>query len=153
MYIPSAKTAKPKAPLFPQARKIQMEQRLGGDIQELCKKLAQAVRTPDWRETFWKFRDVMYPNGILDDTRLPVTCISPNANRKQAVLCVYARLAWIIRLYWKLCVTESGNEAHIRQYMAELDSLLAKGESLEATLKRCDVMGDERTGYWLHIPE
>ena len=138
----------PKPPLFPNARKMQTEKQLGDDIRGLCDRLAKATITPGWQDIFWRFKAVVASNGACDVSRLPYRTSGPNAAGDWPLACLYARLSWIIQCYWKMCVHGTENEAHIRQYIEGVEALLT-GDRLEVTLERCDVVGDERHGYWI----
>jgi len=138
----------PKPPLFPNARKMQTEKQLGDDIRDLCSRLAKSTILPGWQDVLWKFRGAVAPNGVCDNSRLPIPASAPNSSKPQPIACLYARLAWVIRCYWQLCVHGTEDEAHIRQYLNDIEPLL-NGDRLEVALDRCDVVGDERTGYWI----
>ena len=145
----------PTPPLFPQARKMQTEKRLGDDIRELCHQLAKATIIPGWQDTLWQFKSAVAPSGACDVSRLPYQTNGPNGPDNHRLSCLYARLSWIIQCYWRMCVHGTENEAHIRQYVEGIERLLrlCDGHNLAYALQQCDVTGDERTLYWLSVPE
>jgi hypothetical protein len=138
----------PKPPLFPNARKIQAEKKLGDDIRDLCGRLAKATVLPGWQDVFWRFKAAVAPNGACDSSRLPYRTDGPNSHTGSAIACLLSRLSWIVQCYWRMCVHGTENEAHIRQYLDGVEALLT-GDRLEVTLERCDVVGDERHGWWI----
>ena len=140
----------PKPPLFPQAHKMQTEKQLGDDIRSLCNRLAKATVVLGWQDTFWRFRDAVSSSGACDPSRLPYQTSGPNCAINTALSCLYTRLSWVVQCYWRLCVHGTENEAHIRQYMDEIETLL-NGGRLESRLGKCDVLGDMRTGYWIEV--
>lgn len=162
MKIPPPPTVPPvpKAPLFAGAQEKIRNDRLGADIRTMLDNLLRVTDTPGWREMLVKFKSVVKPGGTCDPSRLPYQTIGPNlvGDKGAALACLYTRLSWIIQLYWKLVLTGNENEHHIRQYMKDIESMLAMTDArgnklkLSQVLTQCSVEGDLRHGFWIEVP-
>jgi len=166
MKIPPPPTipSVPKSLLFPGAAEKQRNDKLGADIRAMLDNLLRATYMPGLQEMLTRFKSVVRPGDVFDLQRLPYTATGPNltgdrpAGRLPALACLYTRLSWIVQLYWTTCLTDNKNEEHIRQYMQEIEDMLALRDDrgnklhLQQILTRCSVGGNVRDGFWLEVP-
>ena len=151
----------PPPPIFVNAGEKKVKDDLGREIRDLLTRMIKITYVPGWQDMLYTYRTIINPGGVVNVTRLPFPASSPNllpdaaAGSLPAPACLYTRLSWIILSYWEMCVNSSESAAHIRRYMRDLGELIDHTDEqgnqyhLQQVLSRCDVVGDDRTGYWL----
>jgi len=125
----------------------QLRQDLAVKIRECIMTLIAATYVPNWQGMFYKFIDCIEPGTVKDLARLPYQARGPNDTTGTQIGCVYARLSWIIQLYWVQCLDAVDNTRIIRQYIDDLRKWAIHG------IANCRLEGDIRHGYWLSVPE
>jgi hypothetical protein len=126
----------------------QLRQLLAAEIYSTCDTLIKTCVAPAWQEMFRKYQAAIDPGAIRDPTRLPPYATQgPNDPRGVSKIgCVYARLSWVLKLYWDLCLDGADNAPAIRQYLDGLRAVAQCG------IDKCSMSGDCRHGYWVEIP-
>jgi hypothetical protein len=136
----------PKGFHFEGVAEHQLRQALAGEIRETIKTLIASTYVPGWQGMFYKFLDAVEPGTERDDARIPYPALGPNDRRGTKIGCVYARLGWVVKLWYDLCFAGADNAALIREYLADLRSWAAAG------FEKCRLAGNPLEGYWLGTP-
>jgi hypothetical protein len=92
---------------------------------------------------FYKFINCVEPGAVRDNARIPYPALGPNDRRGTNIGCVYARLGWIVKLYWDMCFDGVNNAGPIRGLLADLRAWAA------CRIEKCKMVGNPRDGYWL----
>lgn len=125
----------------------QTRQALVAEIRETIEALIKSTYVPGWQVMFYKFIDCLAPGTVRDDARLPYPTAGPNDRAGTKIGCVYARLSWVIQLYWAQCFEGADNTERIRYCLDDLQQWAARG------VDKCRIEGDVRQGYWLGVLE
>ena len=131
--------------VFPNVQAHQLRQALAAEIEECIRALIASTIIPGWIGTLYRFIQCIPPGSVQNLARLPYQAQGPNSTAGTQIGVVYARLSWVIRLYWDLCLGGCDNARVIRQYIDELRKWAACG------IEKCRLSGDVRHGYWLEV--
>lgn len=124
----------------------QLRRALAKEIRETIKILCKSVCVPGYPSTLQKYLAVIEPGAVKDPARLPVPSSGPwDMGGKTNIGCVYARLGWVIQLYWELCLNGANNTRDIRKYLADLRAWAAAG------IDKCAHVGSSREGWTLEV--
>ena len=123
----------------------QLRQTLAKEIRETIEVLIKGTYVPGWQSMYYRFIDCIEPGGIRNDARIPYPALGPNDRRGTNIGCVYARLGFIIKLYWDMCFDGVNNTGLIRGLLADLRSWASCG------INKCKLVGNPRDGYYLEV--
>jgi len=161
MNIPPPPPVVPLPPaIFAGTEKKREDADLGKLIRDLLTKMLKITYVPGWQEMLIRYRAVINPGTVVDVNKLPYPATSPNqmvlrGKEHMPLACLYTRLSWTLLSYWRLCVDGAGDADTVLGYVRELDELISHTDErgnqlhLQQVLLRCDVVGDNRTGYQL----
>lgn len=135
----------PKSFRFDGVAEYQLRQTLAAEIRETVEALIRSTYVPGWQSMYYKFINCLEPGAVRDNARIPYPALGPNDRRGTNIGCVYARLGWIVKLYWDMCFDGADHAVTIRQYLADLRSWAACG------VEKCKLAGNPRDGYWLEV--
>jgi len=118
------------------------------EIRATCEALIKSTYVPSYQEMFRRYTMAVDPGEIRDPCRLPPYATQgPNDARGVSKIgCVYARLSWVLKLYWDLCLDGADNAPALRQYLTGLRAVAERG------VEKCVMEGDTRMGFWLGVP-
>jgi len=126
----------------------QTRQALAEEIRTLLIDMRKQTVIRGYQEMFTKFIESIEPGTVRNWSRLPYATAGPNdARGTTKIACIYARLSWVVQLYWDLCLDEKDYAGLIRMYVEDLHRVSAYG------IDRCQMAGDVRHGFWLEVPE
>ena len=123
----------------------QLRQQLAAEIRETIMVLIKSTYVPAWQDMFRRFADCIEPGSVRDNARIPYPVTSPNDRHGTQIGCVYARLGWVIKLYWDMHFDGVNNTGLIRGLLADLRAWAARG------IDKCKLAGSPRDGYWLEV--
>ena len=126
----------------------QTRQALAKEIRTLLIDMRKQTVIRGYQEMFTKFIEAIEPGAVRNWSRLPYATAGPNDARGiTKIACIYARLSWIVQLFWDLCFGGKGSAMLLRHYIEDLRRVSAYG------IDKCQMAGDERHGFWLEVPE
>jgi hypothetical protein len=137
------KVPAPKGFHFAGVREHQLRQELADEIRQTIMYMVRQTYIPSYVDTLRRFLSVVESGEIRDPARLPYRASGPNDIHGTKIGCVYARLSFVIQLYWRQCLDGQDNAEHIRMYLAELR------DTGKCGIDKCDMEGDIRHGFWL----
>lgn len=133
---------------FEGVQQYRLKQALAQEIRALLHDMRRQTITPGYQDMFLRFIDAIEPGEVRPFNKLPYATPGPNDMRGPTrIACVYARLSWMIQLFWDLCIDGKDNAALIRQYIEDMRRVSVYG------IDRCRINGDERHGRWLEVPQ
>jgi len=143
LHIPRVPTVKGFS--FGNVEAHQTRRALAVEIRATIEALLKSTYAPGWQGMFYKFIDCIEPGRERDLARLPYPSDSPNDRRGTNIGCVYARLSFLIQLYWSQCLDGADNTERVRACLNDLRGWAARG------IDKCKMAGNPRDGYWLEI--
>ena len=135
----------PKGFRFENVEAHQLRQQLAAEIRETIMVLIKSTYVPAWQDMFRRFADCIEPGSVRDNARIPYPVTSPSDRHGTQIGCVYARLGWVLKLYWDTCFDGVNKSPEIHAHLSELRSWAA------CKIERCKVAGSPRDGYWLEV--
>jgi len=126
----------------------QTRQALAEEIRTLLLDMRKQTVIPSYQEQFTKFIEAINPGSVRPFYRLPYPSSNPNDLRGQTkIAAVYAKLSWLIQLFWDTVLDGKDNADLIRRYLTELRQVSTYG------IDCCRLSGDERHGWFLEVPD
>ena len=137
----------PKGFRFENVEAHQLRQQLAAEIRETIMVLIKSTYIASYADTLYKYADVITPGDVRDHARLPVPSARPNDMRdsRTNIAVVYARLSYLIQLFWDTCLDGTDNATEIRRHLMDLRAIASYG------IDRCRRVGNPREGYWLEV--
>ena len=144
LQIPKVPTIR-KGFSFGDVGRHELRQQLATEIRETIEALIASTYVPGWQGMFYKFRNCIEPGAQRDDARIPYPVTGPNDRHGTQIGCVYARLGWVVKLFWDFCFGVEINVGELRGYIHSLHEFATAG------IDKCEVLGNPREGYWLGV--
>jgi hypothetical protein len=143
LQMPSIPSGKPS--IFAGAKVHQTRQALAAEIRETIEILLKSTYVPGYTDTLRKYLAAVEPGRVRDPARLPVSSTGPNSKAATKIGCVYARLSFLIQLFWDQVLDKTDNAAQIRGHLADLRAWATCG------IDKCRLAGNPQDGYWLEV--
>jgi hypothetical protein len=143
LRMPSVPAGKP--PIFADAKAHQTHQALATEIRETIETLLKNTYVPGYIDTLRKYLTAIEPGRVRDPARLPVPSMGPTSRVATNIGCVYARLSWLIQLFWDQVLDGADNTAQIRGYLIDLRAWAVCG------IDKCRLVGNPRDGWMLEV--
>jgi hypothetical protein len=144
LQIPRVPTVKPTFS-FGNVALHQAKQDLGKEIIECLRWMQTRTVVPAYQEMLGRFiAAVPCTTGIRDPARLPYPASGPVDLRGTSKLgCMYARLSWIVQIYWTMCIDGIDQSGYIHEHLAWVRTVWERG------VDKCKLIGSPREGWTL----
>ncbi|MEN6534506.1 MAG: hypothetical protein ABFD89_12635 [Bryobacteraceae bacterium] len=134
----------PKGFHFENVEAYRTRQALAAEIRETVEALIASTYVSGYLDTLRKYLAAIEPGTVRDFARLPVPASSPcDARGRTNIACVYAKLSFLIQLFWDQALDGTNNAGVIRGHLADLRAWAAHG------IDKCVRVGNEREGWTL----
>lgn len=122
----------------------QTRQALAAEIKETIDALIKSTYIPGYIAGLRRYANIIDPGKIRPWQLLPYKSNGPNDRLGDTkIACVYARLSWVIQMFWNLCLDGADNAVAIRGHLSDLRTWAAAG------IDNCKILGSPHDGYWL----